>query len=239
MDKFNEYMNLEQQYKPFATKGLEFLSRYLDLNDKNFKITSSSGNAIIIIPKELSCVIYIPINPATYNNILNFCMRLSSLSGDERVKYFIPCSCNFICEKDSCTQDTEIDSNLIFFKKITPLIKVERGKLILNTKLINKDTLMSDINHILEFLAENNIVHGDLSLDNMGIIFFDDTGNEIYPNEQDIEKLVLNRKNHQYVCYDYETAKYDLDSFKSEQDFNNIKRSLEFYELIPRRIRHF
>lgn len=227
-DKFNEYMDLEQQYKPFAKKGLEFLSRYLDLNDKNFKITSSSGNAIIIIPKELSRVIYIPITIEMYNNILNFCMKLSSLSYDERVKYFIPCSSNFICETDSCTQDTEVDIKLIFFKKITPLKKIERGEVILNKKLINKDTLISDTINILDFLAENNIVHGDLSLDNMGIIFFNDTGNEIYPNEQDIEKLILNRKNHQYVCYDYETAKYDLDSFDPDKDFNSIQKSFEY-----------
>ena len=191
-------MSIEHTFQNILDEGeitLDILNKVLSKMGeiKDLEIKSSSGSSFVFISKELENVFQYFINSRLENKISNIITKLLknkdikiSLLYDEEEIIEI----NYdILEYISCfVYDIPDPYNIIVWKKHICLNSFPKYKIveIINNNIFN---LMWDIGKCIYGLHQNNIIHNDVSIDNIGInntmdkfILFDfDASNTMHP----------------------------------------------------------
>lgn len=175
---------IESHLQSLVPLGLELFATPSTV-DNLLAITTSSGSCVTIVRQDEPNVVQVYAHRSTYHRIKTFCNKVKITEGFGR-QYLVPC------------RVMDDDRLAITFKKVQPL-NIFGGEV--NINMIDIEQLDEEISSALQYLRDNEMSHGDPTLDNIGI---DEEG--------------------RYVLYDYDKSTMEIDD-----DMSKFHRSLRFY----------
>ena len=184
---------------------LTTIEKYIDENVKTLKYKSSNGLSFVFISEDIDIVLQYYLNKNTCIKIINIFNFIRMTSNINKKIYFEKniYNLNFnLIDFLSYFIDHKED-NIIVWEKIVCLNSFSKEKLV-NIILNNITKILWDISKCLYGLHFNLIIHGDPSIDNIGI------------------------RNGNFVLFDFDNSSMNNKNFSDRKDNWDFLKSLDF-----------